>query len=240
MSTPGVPESFAKKQKALEAVQAQRAEASIASKKALKEKRRNIFKKAQKYEKEYTLADKQEVRLRRQARANGNFYVPAEAKVMFVVRIRGIIGVDPKTTKILQLLRLRQIHNGVFIKVNKATINMLRRIEPYVAYGYPNLKTVKDLIYKRGHGKVLKQRVPLVNNEIIETSLGKYGIVCVEDLVHEIYTLGPHFKEASNFLWPFKLSSPLGGFTHKRRHFIEGGQYGNREEYINPLVRRMN
>jgi hypothetical protein len=29
-----------------------------------------------------------------------------------------------------------QIFNGVFLKVNKATINMLRRVEPYVAYGY--------------------------------------------------------------------------------------------------------
>ena len=37
--------------------------------------------------------------------------------------------------------------------------------------------------------------------------LGKFGIICMEDLVHEIYTVGPHFKEASNFLWPFKLSS---------------------------------
>ncbi|KNC81792.1 60S ribosomal protein [Sphaeroforma arctica JP610] len=240
MSTPGVPESFAKKQKALLAIQAKRNEASINNKKALKDKRRVIFKKALKYEKEYNGAEKEEVRMRRQARANGNFYVPAEPKVMFVVRIRGIIGVDPKTKKILQLLRLRQINNGVFVKVNKATMNMIRRVEPFVAYGYPNLKTVKDLIYKRGHGKVMKQRVPLVNNEIIETSLGQYGIVCAEDLIHEIYTLGPHFKEASNFLWPFKLSSPLGGFTHKRRHFIEGGQYGNREEYINPLVRRMN
>jgi hypothetical protein len=38
-------------------------------------------------------------------------------------------------------------------------------------------------------------------------SLGKHGIICIEDLIHEIYTVGPHFKEASNFLWPFQLSS---------------------------------
>jgi large-conductance mechanosensitive channel len=31
---------------------------------------------------------------------------------------------------------LRQIFNGVFMKVNKATVNMLRRVEPYVTYGY--------------------------------------------------------------------------------------------------------
>ena len=36
----------------------------------------------------------------------------------------------------LQLLRLRQIHNAVFVKINKATVNMLRLVEPYVAWGY--------------------------------------------------------------------------------------------------------
>jgi large subunit ribosomal protein L7e len=46
-----------------------------------------------------------------------------------------INGVDPKTRKILQLLRLRQIHNGTFVRLNKATIKMLRLVEPYVAYG---------------------------------------------------------------------------------------------------------
>ena len=39
-------------------------------------------------------------------------------------------------------------------QVNKATMNMLRQAEPYVTWGYPNLKTVKELIYKRGFGKV--------------------------------------------------------------------------------------
>ncbi|KAI9111367.1 hypothetical protein K1719_017057 [Acacia pycnantha] len=40
------------------------------------------------------------------------------------------------------------------LKVNKATMNMLHRVEPYVTYGYPNLKSVSELIYKRGYGKV--------------------------------------------------------------------------------------
>ena len=42
------------------------------------------------------------------------------------MRIRGINQVSPKVKKVLQLFRLRQINNGVFIKLNKATINMLR------------------------------------------------------------------------------------------------------------------
>lgn len=98
-----------------------------------------------------------------------------------------------------------QIFNGVFLKVNKATMNMLHRVEPYVTYGYPlspslslyiyiyhlykdstlkslchdvlldvllyrypNLKSVRELVYKRGYGKLNKQRVALTDNSIIE------------------------------------------------------------------------
>ncbi|KAM3568019.1 hypothetical protein VYU27_009849, partial [Nannochloropsis oceanica] len=139
--------------------------------------------------------------------------------------------------KILQLLRLRQIHNGVFIKLNGSTINLLRWVEPYIAYGYPNLKSVRELIYKRGYAKVNKQRLPLTDNTLVEQELGKYGLICVEDLIHEIYTVGPNFKQAANFLWPFKLSSPKGGYKEKKTHFIEGGDAGARGAKINALIK---
>lgn len=118
---------------------------------------------------------------------------------------------------------------------------MLKIVEPWIAYGYPNLKTVRSLVYKRGYGKVAKQRIPLTDNAIIEENLGKYGIICMEDLIHEIFTVGPNFKQASNFLWPFKLGSPTGGFRKRKfKHFVEGGDLGNREEGINQLVGQMN
>ncbi len=62
--------------------------------------------------------EKDLIRLKREAKSNGGFYVEPEAKVAFVVRIRGINDMHPKTRKILQLLRLRQIHNGIFIRVS--------------------------------------------------------------------------------------------------------------------------
>lgn len=34
------------------------------------------------------------------------------------------------------------------------------------------------------------QRLPISDNSVIEQSLGKYGILCIEDLIHEIYTVG--------------------------------------------------
>ena len=178
-----------------------------------------MFTRAEKYVKEYRSAENDGIRFRREARKAGNFYVPAEPKLVIVVRIRGIIAVSPKVRKILQLLRLRQINNGVFVKLNAATIKMLRLVEPFIAYGYPNLKTVKELIFKRGFGKVNKQRIPISDNSVVEGVLGSKGIVCVEDLIHEIVTVGPHFKEANNFLWPFKLSNPTGGFKQKLLHF---------------------
>lgn len=54
------------------------------------------------------------------------------------------------------------------LQLNKATVNMLRRVEPYIAWGYPSLKTVKELMYKRGYGKVDKSRIPLIDNSVIE------------------------------------------------------------------------
>jgi large subunit ribosomal protein L7e len=202
-------------------------------------KRKEIFKRAENYAVEYRQKESFEIWLKRHAKSSGGFFVPAEAKLAFVFRLKGMSGLEPKSRKILDLMRLRKVHTGTFIRLNTATVHMLRRVEPFVAYGYPNLKTVRDLIYKRGFGKISGRRIALTDNRIIETSLGKYGIICIEDLVHEILTLGPHFKEANNFLWPFKLSSALGGFLKKRNHYIEGGDAGNREEKINKILSNM-
>ena len=155
--------------------------------------------------------------------------------------LASINKIAPKPRKILQLLRLIQINSGVFVRVTKATEQMLRLVEPYITYGEPSLKSVRELIYKRGFGKVDHQRIPLTDNAVIEQSLGKHDILSIEDLVHEIFTAGPNFKQANNFLWPFKLSNPTGGWrTRKFKHFIEGGDFGNRETNINKLIRQMN
>jgi len=198
-----------------------------------------VFRRAQEYVREYRAMERSLIRYRRQAKKLGNFFIEPEAKLAIVIRIRGINGLHPKPRKVLQLLRLRQINNAVFVRLNKASLNMLKLVEPYVAYGYPDLKTVKDIIYKRGYGKINKQRIPISDNTQVAQNLGKHNIICVEDLVHEIYTVGPHFKQVSNFLWPFKLSPPKGGWNYVKTHYTEGGDAGNRETHINALLRRM-
>merc|ERR1712037_351081 len=218
---PSVPEALKKKRQAYQASLAKRALAQQNAKKANTLKRRAIIKRAASYASEYAAQEKLNIARARRAKKNGNVYVQAEPKLAFVIRIRGINQVSPRVKKILQLLRLRQIGNSTFIKMNKATIMMLNIAQPYITWGYPNLKTVKE-------------------NSVVEGSLGDVGIQSVEDLIHEIFTVGPNFKRANNFLWPFKLSTPKGGYRRVNNHFVEGGDFGNREVKINGLVRKMN
>ena len=44
---------------------------------------------AKKYAEEYAAADKAEIDAKRKAKSEGNFYIPAEAKIAFVIRTRG-------------------------------------------------------------------------------------------------------------------------------------------------------
>merc|ERR1712196_453575 len=120
----------------------------------------------------YKEVEAQTVALKRAARKAGTFYVEPEPKLLFVMRLRGINGMHPKTRHIMKVLRLLQIHNGVFMQANKAVMNNLVKVDPYIMYGYPNLKSVRELIYKHGYAKVNGQRVPLTDNKIIEDALG--------------------------------------------------------------------
>lgn len=235
------PESVLKKEKTQAKIAADKAAAEKAAADKAAADVEKFKKNAAAYAEEYAKAEKEAVDNRRKAKADGGFFVPAEPKLALVIRIRGTIGVSPKAKRVMQLFRLRQLHNATFVKLNEATIRMLRLIEPYVTYGYPTRATVEKLIYKRGFGKLNKQRIPIADNAVIEEGLGACGICCTADLIHEIVTVGPNFKKANNFLWPFKLSSPTGGFSRKTKllHFMEGGEAGARGEEINKLVKKM-
>eukprot|EP00483_Globobulimina_turgida_P012236 UN12258 len=181
--------------------------------KELPKKREVQAKKIEEYENEYQQIKKDRQKAVKEARLAGNFFKPEGPKMAIVIRIRGINRLSPKVRTVLQLFRLLQIHNAVLIQLNKATINMLKLIQPYIAYGYPSVGTIRSLIYKRGFAKVRHRpgaisRIPIMSNNLIEKHLGKYGIETVEDMVYQLSTVGPNFTKCSNFLWPFKLNCP--------------------------------
>eukprot|EP01128_Nolandella_sp_AFSM9_P011757 TRINITY_DN8684_c0_g1_i1.p1 TRINITY_DN8684_c0_g1~~TRINITY_DN8684_c0_g1_i1.p1 ORF type:complete len:255 (-),score=65.07 TRINITY_DN8684_c0_g1_i1:589-1332(-) len=236
------PLTILKNKRSLRQITADRATARIARQQKKKKlgNRQRVYKRAESLTRDMRKKDRNVVKAKRAAVSKKNHKEIDEDKVALVIRIRGINGVDSKTRKILQLLRLRQVHTAVFVKLSKPMVQMLNLVNPYITWGYPSRKTVKDLIFKRGYGKINGERVAFTNNTIIEEALGKQDIICLEDVVHEICTVGENFKIVNKFIWPFKLSSPKESFKNRRKDFKDGGECGNRGANINALVQSMN
>ncbi|XP_077790122.1 ribosomal protein uL30-like isoform X2 [Podarcis muralis] len=166
--------------------------------------------------------------------------MPEGHKLAFAVRIAEIKGVSLRVRHVIQRLRLRKIYSGTFVKLSPTSLKMLRTVEPYVAWGYPNLKSIRELILKRGHAKVNKKKLALTDNILIEEHLGNSGIICLEDLIHEIYSAGKHFHEVNKFLWPFHLSVARHAARNKAGFHKEIGDTGFRGSGINKLIRHLN
>jgi len=203
-----------------------------------KSKKKEKFIRAEMFVKEFRVKEKDAIRLKRLAARPMPAKEP-ESKVLFVLRIKTMRRACPKTQKVLKILRLRNVNTGVFLIANGPTMSMLRMIEPYVTWGVPSPKVISDLIYKRGFTRIEKKRVPITDNQLVAAQLGKDGVVCVEDIVHELTTGGPAFRAVSRFLCPFKLSVPLGGFKALRKTAEKGGDVGDRGDGISELIAAM-
>merc|ERR1712071_167648 len=149
-----VPEGLAKKRARFAKQAAAKQEAKAVAKKMTLVKQREVITKARAYAAEYAAEAKAFVNNTKAAKAAGNYFVEGEEKLALVIRIRGVNQISPKPKKTLQLLRLRQIGNACFIRLNKASIQMLRICDPFIAWGYPTQSTIKNMIYKRGPSKL--------------------------------------------------------------------------------------
>ncbi|KAL2315273.1 60S ribosomal protein L7-A [Schizosaccharomyces pombe] len=233
------PEVLLKKRKVNERTRKERVEQAIAKKEAQKKNRKETFKRAETFINNYRQGERERIRLNRSAKNKGDIFVPDETKLLFVIRIAGVKNMPPKIRKVLRLLRLSRINNAVFVRNNKAVAQMLRIVEPYVMYGIPNLHSVRELIYKRGFGKINGQRIALSDNALIEEALGKYDVISIEDIIHEIYNVGSHFKEVTKFLWPFTLTPVKHSLMEKKvKHYNEGRKAGYCGEEINELIKK--
>lgn len=138
----------------------------------------------------------------------------------FIVRISGPHGVKipTKVHKILSLLRLNHINTGVFIKLTESIYQLIKLISPYTVIGKPSLQSVRQLIQKRATIQVKDEEsdqaksIKLNDNNVVEERLGDQGIICIEDIIHEIISLGENFKTVSYFMNPFELNNDIVGY----------------------------
>jgi len=89
-----VPESVLKKRRTQDDIAAAKAAADSAGAKKATENKETMIKRAETYVAEYKALENDAIRLRREAKSSGSYYVPPEPKLAFVVRIRGVFSLD--------------------------------------------------------------------------------------------------------------------------------------------------
>lgn len=213
--------------------------------------KKQSFLRAEKFVKNYRKISKDKLRIRRQAKflaIDPNTSAESQdhqSKLGLVVRLAPSIPMTAKCLSVLNQLDLTTRYSAAFIQLTPENVQKIQLIEPYVTWGTPSLKTVRELIFKRGHCKVphdegsLRQFTEITDNAIIEKQLGHLGIICIEDLVHEIFTSGENFEPVNRFLSHFRLNKPESRLKMKASHFAAGGTYGHRGDAINQLVQAM-
>jgi large subunit ribosomal protein L7e len=119
---------------------------------------------------------------------------------------------------------------------------LLNLIDAYITWGFVNKKTISELVHKRGSylgDKSETGHVTELDNTLIENHLGKFGIISLEDIVHELNTCSKNFLEVVNFLGFFLLSPTEEVKEKVNIPFFRGGVQGFRGDKINDLLRKM-
>lgn len=61
-------------------------------------------------------------------------------------------------------------------------------------------------------GQVQSKVVKLDNNQVVEDKFEDLGLICIEDLIHELINLTDNFIPITSWLLPFKLNAPVNGW----------------------------
>lgn len=88
------------------------------------------------------------------------------------------------------MLHLKTLHEGKLLVPTPSILKALKSLENQIIYGYPNYENVRNLILKRGFISREENIIPISSNKIIEENLGSIGMLCVEDIVSEIFNQG--------------------------------------------------
>uniref|UniRef100_A0A2K5CFC1 Ribosomal protein L30 ferredoxin-like fold domain-containing protein n=1 Tax=Aotus nancymaae TaxID=37293 RepID=A0A2K5CFC1_AOTNA len=209
-----VPENLLKKRKAYQTPKATQAKQALLAKKEQRKGKGRRFKRLESFLRDSCRQTRDKVHVRRLEVKPHALELPDKHSLAFVVRIERIDGVSLLVQRTIARLRLKKIFSGVFVKVTPQNLKMLHI-------------SVQELILKCGQARVKNKTIPLTDNTVIEEHLGKFGVICSEDLIHEIAFPGKPFQEISWFLRPFHLS-------------VEMGTPGYRGEHINQLIRQLN
>nr|XP_045371028.1 60S ribosomal protein L7-like 1 [Camelus bactrianus] len=117
---------------------------------------------------------------------------------------------------------------------------MLPTVETSVTWEFPNLKSVGEVILKHGQAKVKNKIIPLTGNTVIEQHPGKFGVICLEDHIHEISFPAKNFQVISGFLCPFQHSLACHTVNNRVGFLGEVASSGYQGERVTQLTHQLN
>ena len=152
--------------------------------------------------------------------------------VFAVIRVRGIVNVNPDIKRTLELLRLTRVNHCTLLEENKVYKGMLQMVKDYATWGELDKETLPKLIKSRGM---------LVGDKQITEGYLKSATSydSVEKLSQAILDNKFKYKEIPDVKPLFRLSPPKKGYEGIKRSFRNGGALGYRGKEINKLIGRM-
>lgn len=165
------------------------------------------FIKAEAFVNQFRKAERDTHRMKRTMATKSLFKVTDSdsQKLLLVFRHRAHKIASDITNKMLNSLQLGQLFNAALLKNNEETVALLKLVEPYVTWGYPNINSIRELIFKHGFLKIDSKKQAIDSNKLIEDHLGEFGVICIEDIVHELFNVTENFDKIKEFLLPFKV-----------------------------------
>lgn len=145
-----------------------------------------------------------------------------EAKVVVVLRVRGVTGLNPKRSRAMELLNIPRQNQASIIKLNPSYRGMVKECKDYVTWGEASEQIIVKMLSKRG--KIEGKKISTVKKpEEIEQM--------AKDLLS-----GKSLKELK-IDKTFRLSPPKKGWKNRKANYPMG-DLGKRPS-IDPLLRRM-
>lgn len=137
--------------------------------------------------------------------------------MILAIRIAGTVEIEDKIEMTLSRLRMRKKYSAVLLKNNPESLELLRKVRDFVAFGIVTDADIEELISKRGKAIGNKKiDAKKVTAELKTKSLEELGVK-------------PFFR----------LHPPRGGIDSKVHFPIRKGVLGFHNTKINELMRRM-
>lgn len=152
--------------------------------------------------------------------------------VFAIIRVRGIVNVNPDIKRTLKLLRLTKVNHCTLIEENKVYKGMLQKVKDYTTWGEIDKEILPKLMESRGMIVGDKQ----ITEEYIKSATS-YNTF--EKLSQAILDNKFKYKEIPDVKPLFRLSPPKKGYEGIKRSFKNGGALGYRGKEINKLIGRM-